>query len=92
PKAQSRLDSLMDAIKAQDLVQVGYRFNLWWSEIQIKDDDLKRQIDLELEAMNQSQYSSSSVTWDSRQLVQLIKKVEKSRSKTTNNTDTLAKL
>lgn len=92
PKAQSSLDSLMDAIKAQDLVQVGYRFNLWWSEIQINDDDLKRQIDLELEAMNQSQYSSSSVTWDSRQLVQLIKKVEKSRSKTTSNTDTLAKL
>ncbi|KHA62378.1 BatD [Vibrio variabilis] len=92
PKAQSSLDSLMDAIKAQDLVQVGYRFNLWWSEIQIQDDDLKRQIDLELAAMNQSQYSSSSVTWDSRQLVKLIKKVAKSQSKTVHNTDTLAKL
>lgn len=73
--------ALLSAIERGDSARASYLAKEWLAQLTLKDSTLIEQINLELKAMLQSQYSPSSGSWDSAQLVGLIRKAEKQNAK-----------
>lgn len=73
--------ALLSAIERGDSVRASYLAKKWLAQLTLKDSTLIEKINLELKAMLQSQYSLSSGSWDSAQLVGLIRKAEKQNTK-----------
>lgn len=84
-KLEQQLGSqaLLSAIQRGDSVRASYLAKEWLAQLTLKDSTLIEQINLELQAMLQSQYSTSSGSWNSAQLIGLIRKAEKQNAKAT---------
>jgi len=76
-KASTTADKLVKALKEDDKVKASFLVRTWLDEHSCSSPELKQKIDKQVAEMNQSQYSSSSQTWQAKELIQLIKQAEK---------------
>tara|TARA_Y100001956_G_scaffold35617_1_gene34969 strand:+ start:511 stop:2151 length:1641 start_codon:yes stop_codon:yes gene_type:complete len=89
---QGSAKALIQAIENGDSVRSGYLAKEWISETVFQDSALREQINLELQAMQRSQYSASNDTWSSSELIALIRKAEKQNAKAKPKQSDLAQL
>ncbi len=92
PSEQEGTKALISAIEGGDSVRASYLAKEWFLRTHFSDETLKTQIDAELHAMHASSYSSQGMDWDYTQLVNLIKKADKSSRNNESNKEPLAKL
>lgn len=76
-KTSTTADKLVKALTEDDKVKASFLVKTWLDEHSCSSPELKQKIDKQVAAMNQSQYSSSSQTWQANELIRLIKNAEK---------------
>ncbi len=76
-KTSATADKLVEALKEDDKFKASFLVRIWFDEHSCSSPELKQKIDKHVAEMNQSQYSSSSQTWQAKELIQLIKQAEK---------------
>lgn len=85
-------EALIQALSKGDIVQASFLGKQWLSETQFSDEQLKQQVNDELNAMNASVYATEKRHWDSKKLIKLVKKLDKQSAKVKPNSEQLEPL
>lgn len=85
-------EAFIHALSKGDIVQASFLGKQWLSNTQFSDEQLKQQINDELNAMNASAYATEKRHWDSKKLIKLVKKLDKQSAKVKPNSEQLEPL